>query len=117
MEKEFVISLHSNIINDKFHYPLLSYKVELFGSWNDWSIGHPAIMEYEMSRGTNNKWIRMPKYCTRIKLNKGKYEYKWKFIYKDIHNPLKNHVVWLIDGGTDIASNDNWNQNNIFEHR
>ena len=39
MEQYFVISLQPDIIKDIFNYSLLSCKVELYGSWNDWTMG------------------------------------------------------------------------------
>jgi hypothetical protein len=114
MEQQFIISLHHDIIKEKFHYPILSYKVELCGSWNDWTIGYPAEMNYEMSKSKNKKKKRIAICNAKIKLDKGIYEYKWKFSYNDIDDPLKTHVVWLNDTINNITNNEQWNQNNLF---
>ena len=117
MEKKFVISLQPDTIKDKFHYPLLSYKVEIYGSWNDWTIGHLAKMEYKKARNENNKREQLAKYYAKIKLDKGIYEYKWKFSYYEINDPLKTHTIWLNDTTGTITNNEEWNQNNLFEYK
>lgn len=115
MEKKFVITLHQDIVKDKFHYPILFYNVELWGSWNNWSTGVSAKLQYEMDRIHSGKWSQTINYCSKIKLNKGKYEYKWKFTYIDDNNLLKNHTVWLNDGLNTLTNKHDWNQNNILE--
>ena len=117
MQQKFGISLQYDTIKNNFNYPILSYKVELYGSWNDWVMGSPAEMDYELSRSKNKKKKRIAKYNAKIKLDKGIYEYKWKFSYNDIDDPLKTHVVWLNDTIGTITNHENWNQNNLFEYK
>ena len=112
MEKEFSICLSNDIIKKHFHYPVISYKVELYGCWNNWTLGKPAHIEHEMSRSQQGRWTRPLKYHTFIKLNAGTYEYKWKFTYKDA--PHRTHVIWLNDETKKITNSNSWNQNNIF---
>ncbi len=117
MEQEFVITLHYDIIKDLFIYPPNLYTVELYGSWNDWTMGHTATMQSGMSTSKNiNKKKRPARYTAKIKLDKGTYEYKWKFSYIYINDPIKTQVVWLNDTINDITNNENWNQNNLFEY-
>ena len=113
LEKELYLILQHNLINEKFHYPLICYKVELFGSWNNWNYGTVANMEYEISRN-NGKLSRIIKYVAKINLKKGKYEYKWKFSYFDKNNNAKNHIIWLTDDNNKLEDNDGWNKNNIL---
>jgi len=121
MEKKFVITLHPNIIKDKFHYPIMFYNVELWGSWNDWSFGTPASLEYEMSRIHSGRWVQTINFNSKIVLDKGKYEYKWKFTYNNKNNNgndiLREHVVWLNDGLNILTNKHGWNQNNMFEYK
>jgi hypothetical protein len=117
MEKFFIVVLHANIVKDKFHYPILLYNVELWGSWNNWSDGTSAKMEYEMSRTGSGGWSQTINFRAGIKLNKGLYEYKWKFTYNDKNNLLKGHTLWLTDGLNTLTNKHDWNQNNIFEYK
>ena len=114
MVKKFTLSLNQNVINEKFHYPLLYYKVEIFGSWNDWIQGTIAKMGYEMSKNESFKFCQIVKYNSKVKLNKGTYEYKWKFSYSHKDDITKNHVVWLNDDHNIITVNDGWNTNNVI---
>lgn len=111
MNKEFSICLCNETIKKNFHYPVISYKVELFGSWNNWTIGQLAHIEHEMSRTQQGRWSRTLKFCTNINLPYGTYEYKWKFTYKG--SPHRTHVFWLSDSSKIINLND-YNQNNIY---
>ena len=117
MEQEFVISLYPDTIKKIFQYPLLSYKVELYGNWNDWTMGCLGKMEYKKARNENKKKKRIATYNAKIKLDKGIYEYKWKFSYNEIDEPLKTHTIWLNDTINNITNNEQWNQNNLFEHK
>lgn len=71
---------------------LFECKVEIWGSWNNWTLlltakEHPSTTYYTKN---GEKIVKDRRFLASIKLRKGFYEYKWKFIHK-------NFTYWIID--------------------
>lgn len=91
---------------------LFECKVEIWGSWNNWTLPLIAKEYQSTTYYTKNgeKIIRDRRFLASIKLGKGIYEYKWKFIHK-------NFTYWIIDPKKKIIKNDNWNENNLYIYK
>jgi hypothetical protein len=88
---------------------LFECRAEVWGSWNNWT--EPLIAKecdsycFENSNGC--KYYKDRNFHTSIKLKKGVYEYKWKFIHR-------NFTYWLVDPKRKKINNDCWNENNLY---
>src|SRR5690606_11034792 len=108
--KQYKVQFHLTLKCPNWMY---FHKAELFGSWNNWTIGIKAnFRDMQVYKKYESYFIAkftIFDLLTQDFLQKHIFEYKWK-----ITNISTGEVTWMLDNRRKIKENNGWNKNNLF---